>query len=637
MSIVKVSRNEPCPCGSGKKYKKCCGSKDTVLITDVIDHEVLELQKEARIFAMQRYGYAISDDFEDLLQVLEDAGEEDEDFYEFLHPFWFLVFEPLEDGKTIMKNFIEQKLLKVSRTRVKAILKSWQKGYAVAGVVKESHEKSLIIEDTLTGKQYPVVLFEHSQNYKEGVFAFAILHPYEDKYTVFPTLFELSIEHTADYEAFIRSEFLSSGYSSPEGFLEENFLEMMHETPKAGATLDLSGFEWPSNGAKTVADLFEKDMKAAGELTWIIQMGVTFWIEYCKQTNKKIQKPENYVAALRYLVSTLAPVKVELTQKQAGELYGLAANRVSSYYSDIYFVVEDKISAMLEHEQFQQGHVLEAELHEALKEIEENQFENMEEINDFLQARINDPKPKTKTIRHSKDEAQELIYAALESVGKDRYRLAQKALALNPFHADGYTILAEQADSLQSAAKLFEKGMLAGREELGEEFFNENKGYFWGLIETRPFMRAAMNYALAIQGLGELKAAISQYEELLELNPADNQGIRYMLFIAYCEDKQIRKASELLKRFPEDNAQGTYNKALIEILSNGLTAKADQLIHQAKKANKHVVDFLTGKKKLPADSPDYYGHGDKNEAVVYVSEHQHLWNQMPNLKEWLSK
>ena len=22
----KVGRNEPCPCGSGKKYKKCCGT-----------------------------------------------------------------------------------------------------------------------------------------------------------------------------------------------------------------------------------------------------------------------------------------------------------------------------------------------------------------------------------------------------------------------------------------------------------------------------------------------------------------------------------------------------------------------------------------------------------------------------------
>ena len=25
---VKVGRNDPCPCGSGTKYKKCCGSVD---------------------------------------------------------------------------------------------------------------------------------------------------------------------------------------------------------------------------------------------------------------------------------------------------------------------------------------------------------------------------------------------------------------------------------------------------------------------------------------------------------------------------------------------------------------------------------------------------------------------------------
>ncbi|WP_174800289.1 SEC-C metal-binding domain-containing protein, partial [Methylosinus sporium] len=24
-SFGKVGRNDPCPCGSGKKYKKCCG------------------------------------------------------------------------------------------------------------------------------------------------------------------------------------------------------------------------------------------------------------------------------------------------------------------------------------------------------------------------------------------------------------------------------------------------------------------------------------------------------------------------------------------------------------------------------------------------------------------------------------
>jgi len=27
--MVKIGRNDPCPCGSGKKYKKCCIEKDT--------------------------------------------------------------------------------------------------------------------------------------------------------------------------------------------------------------------------------------------------------------------------------------------------------------------------------------------------------------------------------------------------------------------------------------------------------------------------------------------------------------------------------------------------------------------------------------------------------------------------------
>ncbi len=29
--MVKVSRNDPCPCGSGVKYKKCCGRKEIEL------------------------------------------------------------------------------------------------------------------------------------------------------------------------------------------------------------------------------------------------------------------------------------------------------------------------------------------------------------------------------------------------------------------------------------------------------------------------------------------------------------------------------------------------------------------------------------------------------------------------------
>lgn len=35
----KVGRNDPCPCGSGKKYKKCCMAKDEVQRTEALPED----------------------------------------------------------------------------------------------------------------------------------------------------------------------------------------------------------------------------------------------------------------------------------------------------------------------------------------------------------------------------------------------------------------------------------------------------------------------------------------------------------------------------------------------------------------------------------------------------------------------
>jgi len=40
-----IGRNEPCPCGSGKKYKKCCQDKDSVKKTDILRQYQLRLNE----------------------------------------------------------------------------------------------------------------------------------------------------------------------------------------------------------------------------------------------------------------------------------------------------------------------------------------------------------------------------------------------------------------------------------------------------------------------------------------------------------------------------------------------------------------------------------------------------------------
>ena len=43
--MTKISRNVPCPCGSGKKYKNCCFKKDNYL-RNLPDNALMRLREE---------------------------------------------------------------------------------------------------------------------------------------------------------------------------------------------------------------------------------------------------------------------------------------------------------------------------------------------------------------------------------------------------------------------------------------------------------------------------------------------------------------------------------------------------------------------------------------------------------------
>ena len=61
---MKVGRNDPCPCGSGKKYKHCCYAKDSVKHVPETEAEAEE-QVDASVVdenEMQAGGEAAADD-----------------------------------------------------------------------------------------------------------------------------------------------------------------------------------------------------------------------------------------------------------------------------------------------------------------------------------------------------------------------------------------------------------------------------------------------------------------------------------------------------------------------------------------------------------------------------------------------
>lgn len=85
-----------------------------------------------------------------------------------------------------------------------------------------------------------------------------------------------------------------------------------------------------------------------------------------------------------------------------------------------------------------------------------------------------------------------------------------------------------------------------GSERLGLNSFAENKTYFSGLLETRPYMGARTELAQLLCGAGRAEDAIRHFEALLELRPNDNQGVRDILLGRYLLCDKLTGAQRLL-------------------------------------------------------------------------------------------
>lgn len=152
--------------------------------------------------------------------------------------------------------------------------------------------------------------------------------------------------------------------------------------------------------------------------------------------------------------------------------------------------------------------------------------------------------------------AQEIIYDAWDaSDRKRRISLAKKALELSPLCADAYVLLAQEtARDLDEAIEIYRQGVEAGEKALGKAAFRDDVGHFWGLLETRPYMRARQGLAQTLWDKGLRDEAVTHYRDMLRLNPNDNQGIRYLLMDCLLILGRDDDAVKLIKRYKADSS-----------------------------------------------------------------------------------
>lgn len=173
------------------------------------------------------------------------------------------------------------------------------------------------------------------------------------------------------------------------------------------------------------------------------------------------------------------------------------------------------------------------------------------------------------------------------------------------------------------------------RKAIGEKDFKELEGHFWGFHETRPYMRAKSSLAEALWKIGNYSNSIKNYEEMIFLNPSDNQGIRYLLINHYLELGMLEDFQKLINQYEDEiSTQWKFSLALFSFIKEGATEKSNQALKLAIKGNPYVLDYLTGAQPLPKSLPDYYERGGNTEAISYVSAGLSAWKKNIGSIEW---
>lgn len=276
----------------------------------------------------------------------------------------------------------------------------------------------------------------------------------------------------------------------------------------------------------------------------------------------------------------------------------------------------------------------ERSLREIGKLLRAREYASLEEANEAIARYIKEgsPEPEPET---PEERAEELMDLAWDMPGRRAVLLARRALEIWPDCADAYNLLASRAIDPEASRQLYERGVAAGERALGAEVFREEAGHFWGLVETRPYMRARQGLAESLVELKRFAEAAEHFQAMLRLNPNDNQGVRDSLVNVLIAADRDAEAAELLEQYREDStAKMAYPRALLAFRREGDSFEARRCLKKALQANPFVPGLLLGTRR-PLPPSETYSLRSEEEAALYFILSSQTWKATPGALDWL--
>ncbi len=318
-----VGRNDLCPCGSGKKYKKCCEGQQQINIQSLINEEIESIlqtfytsypeRKDIReyIELVQAWSPAIKDK---LQRELIEAVALDEFFFHLRPDIW--------------EGYLKRQMKRTVRPQTVALLKNWTNPQIFIGLVEVVEDGYFKAIHTLTGEAF-WIRRENNKPIPEGMHVFAFLLPdgshKEDHRLAVSTMIFFPAEHKKVFEA-ITKEFEAQNLEAT-AYLQQNHLQLWTKLVDGG----YEGEEFTTFEQDVIAQA--KAFLATHQLPEETIMPILE--DYLLEQQPKARKPEAIAAGAIRFAQEKGLFDVKFTVKEISEHFGISASSLNKYYQDL--------------------------------------------------------------------------------------------------------------------------------------------------------------------------------------------------------------------------------------------------------------------------------------------------------------
>ena len=584
-----IGRNDPCPCNSGKKYKACCLKKENII--SIIEEVNKDLEQVLlNFFHAHPTNKETNEIYEwigDREEYLSDRYENDKvsaimgDCYYFNH------------RVDIWQMHVERESAKAKRPRVQTVLDGWMNPEVILGTITQIHNNKAEVVEVFSKEK---VIIEIPNPFEGGVGDFVFGH------------FLLNSREQEKYYQLLNSLIVLA--AKDEVLVER--VQILYNNSKVETVADfykkyiIECYVILGDKETAIQELFSEDELELISIlhTSLVEMDVKsdklmyIFIEYIQRKGipKSMKKPSALVAGALQFGMLYSIIPYIWTKKEISsflEVSPSTGNKYEGLFTEFY---EHEISkedmtpnTVFAFEVGTDANLVEFTNWKMGMHLSKVSIKNEKEMSRYIDIY----KDKDYIPKDDKEASQKYAYEAYSSSDLLRENSTSLAYLLDKQNVDAILLKSDYVD-IAKKTDFFKEAI-----RIGENQFDPNFESVWGYLPNRPYLRALFKYGLSCFEMKNFEKAFDLFNKILQLNPADHQGVRYPAVATLIALNRIEEAESLMSHYQDsDNAFFSWFRWTMKKKKSFFSKETQEAYELASEENAYVANYY--RTKVPA-------------------------------------